>query len=1764
MNRDGSRARPGWRKRSPVAAPVVAGDDPRGFGFRGRERRRLLFRVSLLGALAICLVAILLAVLRRNPDRKVPLIVAAVTASGAWVDEDPLPPPPNAFAAEDLRRMRDWFAGGRDDPAQHLLLHGRVLRPEALADRTGTLGLDRGGPDRGGLVRGVVDDVLASRPGGPGGDMIVVYVSAVGVVAENRPYLLTGESLAHDPETWLPVDSLFSALGDALDRGQGEISRARVLLMLDGSRGQIPWDWGTLGETFASCCGREFARSDHPRMALLVSCDDGQRSWWDPRTGHSLFAESIREGLTGRGDQGDGVLTVGEFVSYVTRRVPQQSRAVWGLTQRPQFFAPATAETWPLITVPDDAPGPAPGEVDVAKLAAALDRVERFWERHNELARRTVPPLAFDPIAWSLLEKRLARLTQITLSGRGYEDEFARLATACESMLSGLAQGPPQVPDPRSLPEVALSAWLRPESDSEAAARLAEAWEREPDPAKVRLPEAAGEDPEWLAARLLWPWIRRQGYTPAAVRSAAGFLEAQGIPHGGSPGARGSARESRGAAAKRLETHWIRLLSADDLPPLSAAQLGAILTAHDASREAAFPSDLRAAMRAAEWTRQPDRRRMRLTDQVLAADRGDTAAEGLRRLVGEEWAAIRRRGEIWSASYRLADQMLHETPRIAETLLSQPEAFWEDEPGAADAGLVRRSTDRLVALLGTLRQPSGDDPDGQAETLSTRRRDAADAAETLRQRLRLRVASAAESKASDERGLRQTVALLAGTGVTDVDDRRRLHRRFLELVGRPKNVWTENVAAAAPRTDPSPRTDPAPRTDPRPADPGPVSAGSLFAGSSAGVSDGGPHPWSAWVDAIRGTFADLGTEPDPLREIFPGAGESSGAGAPPPAAVAGPDAASADDDEIAVTSRSPLPPVIACLRADGGRERAAWQELFGRPAARVRRGDRAAEIRRPVEELDRRLRGLSCLVTHEPAAAGRLVRGRFALDSRLLMLTHARRVLDEFWCEARPGERPYFAAAAGQLTDAMATSPAWGRIDPILDGVDLRDRRRAAVEAADDPATLQARTADSTGEAALYRFVAGTSVPFVLSRPDAVPDGVIAVTSPGGDRAVVASPADVPPGGGPLAVALQVPGGQPATFDRFAVRTFFRGLRREGGMALAHLQNPRTVPFDLPAYGAPQAIVLRDRPDPLPVVLVLDYSGSMKGDPLREARSAVEGFIDGLKGSGEVSVGLVLFGHEYGWKTQPGSNRLLYEDGRGTVIRIRDGVAGDVRRLRLDEQAGNNPNFFVEELAPLAPLDEAHARRIVDQVRRAEAAGVTPTYQALIRAYEMLRDHPSVVRGGPGLVLLMTDGKPELAGDTQVEGVRLARDRFRRDAIRRYGEMREQVRLTIVDYEAGSGGVLNQDFPGVDVQSAATGDALSRVLRAAVPRPQAVWKRDGMAVSPAFDFDRWTAIEPWPPAGVSSAAGRPIRPAIPLAIEVGPLAGGTGESDSPNPFRRDAADLRGGRAVAAVAAEGGESFRLRLRDGTLSHEPFSDEHRVVIPLEVDGPGSDRFAVMALPASRNSRGQLELPLAIEARRQGRFVGEFTPRPQDVWIELLGFESGSSGNAGRSVRYDLTWPEYQTRPPQPVPVLRCRAHDWPAWAKRVQVTARLRFDGQPPPRWPLPLDREGDFTIEQVSGVVFRTTRSRTAGGGLRWEVTERYQDRDQVGKLRVLTDPLPDAARCLTYPSQRCVVRVFEFDSPPGQWSAEVSHASAVAAAADVVARGTLDVASDSR
>ncbi len=236
---------------------------------QGRQmsyRARLAIWTALLAILIAAFVWVL-----PQWERTVPLVALRFT------DYESEFLPPNAWAAEDLERFADQF----DPSSSHANVAAQCNPWSAITADAALVQLGE-----------AIED---AQPGGPNKDVILVYLTAHGVVdSSGRPCLLLGFSDPTDEQTWLPMSQV-------LDEVSKHHPRQKKLLVLDCNRMLVNWSCGLLYNSFAD--GLEALVSDRKapnNLAVLNSTSPGQFAWAAPELGGSAFGYFFFQGLRGR------------------------------------------------------------------------------------------------------------------------------------------------------------------------------------------------------------------------------------------------------------------------------------------------------------------------------------------------------------------------------------------------------------------------------------------------------------------------------------------------------------------------------------------------------------------------------------------------------------------------------------------------------------------------------------------------------------------------------------------------------------------------------------------------------------------------------------------------------------------------------------------------------------------------------------------------------------------------------------------------------------------------------------------------------------------------------------------------------------------------------------------------------------------------------------------------------------------------------------------------------------------------------------------------------------------------------------------------------------------------------------------------------------------------------------------------------------------------------------------------------------------------
>lgn len=178
-------------------------------------------------------------------------------------------------------------------------------------------------------------------------DVLLVYVSAHGVVIDDEAYLLCRDYDPRQPDAGrIPVSQLLDLLEDG--------AASTVLLMLE--TGQHPTDsrLGFIANTFPTRLEQALADSGTQKISLLVANRAWQPSLVSATDRQSLFGFFVQRGMNGAADlDQDGLLRLQEFSQYVIRQVSAAARSA-GLPhpQTPRLIRPTAPATADPILLP--------------------------------------------------------------------------------------------------------------------------------------------------------------------------------------------------------------------------------------------------------------------------------------------------------------------------------------------------------------------------------------------------------------------------------------------------------------------------------------------------------------------------------------------------------------------------------------------------------------------------------------------------------------------------------------------------------------------------------------------------------------------------------------------------------------------------------------------------------------------------------------------------------------------------------------------------------------------------------------------------------------------------------------------------------------------------------------------------------------------------------------------------------------------------------------------------------------------------------------------------------------------------------------------------------------------------------------------------------------------------------------------------------------------------------------------------------------------
>jgi hypothetical protein len=592
-SRKPTAARAGWRGKSTLPQRHEPSSASRSWwsARRSEPARNVGFRVKLATSILILAVMIGVYIWLLPKEPKVPLIALGVTYSN-----HPLLPdrPPNGWTAEDFDRFETLKHTPSDAPWFLRASLGEVDF-EKLTDKWGA---DNNSPE---AALQVLEERLRNvAPGGPDENVILIYISAHGVVnRKNEPCLLLEDSNPLKEETWLDVKTLCENICEA--QPKGNVKNVKKVLVLDCNRIDFNGSCGVLYNSFADqlkvLVERGLDKEKCRGLVVLNSTSPGQIGWAAPELGGSVFGSYFFQALSGGAEQ-DSTLSLMELTKFLAEEVD-----VWVLENRQGHQTPMAIQVGG--GTPDDfdvakcnSDGPTDKQLeDWRKQArkswdddAAWSAVGDLWDKHDKL--KTNRLYSLDPLRWAQLERGLLRLEQLLLAGTAYKTERTKLIEELTDLVK--EKQPPQVP------AWACSLELVRQSSTELDTR-------EPS---LDLEKADGETQADAAAN--------DSYYRRADTAWSNLLKKSSVSLGDLNKELKRVKQRPSAGSGLVEVHFLRMLERYvDEAPGNVDWTALAIKSRDKAESAAAPGDYRAHYWVTHWVNEADKLRRMAEDLLL-------------------------------------------------------------------------------------------------------------------------------------------------------------------------------------------------------------------------------------------------------------------------------------------------------------------------------------------------------------------------------------------------------------------------------------------------------------------------------------------------------------------------------------------------------------------------------------------------------------------------------------------------------------------------------------------------------------------------------------------------------------------------------------------------------------------------------------------------------------------------------------------------------------------------------------------------------------------------------------------------------------------------------------------------------------------------------------------------------------------------------------------------------------------------------------------
>jgi len=1618
-------ARAGWRSNSArTPAPVRDGVSRSWWNVRRTEPTHdANFRAKL--AVSIVLLATLVAafvIFLREKPTKVPMVALAATYRGSHLL------PPNSWTIEDFERFEGQLANR--GPGGFLSADAGLGEVDVRVFRDDWIGGPRQGENALVQLRDLLKPVV---PGGPKSNVVLIYISAHGVVnKDGDPCLLLEDSAPLDATTWLPVRSLCEQICEVKPS-------ERIVLILDCNRIEVSGQCGLLYNSFAERL-RQLVEDKLDKklcrnLVVLNSTDPGEVAWAAPELGGSAFGYFFCQALSGAADRDDdGELSLYELNEYLRRRVDRWVVDHRSGSQRPMepLFV-EDKQDFPLAYCGASQATPALAEAETRRLEEAYgrwhreqdwDAVANLWILHDKL--RDEKLYHVDPLAWAAFERGLLRLEQLLLAGKAYERECRELPERLRQAIDAAAQKRKQDVALYNLPLVGQFTTVLPKADAKP-----ESIPVEPDPAEAALS----------------PHDR---YYRQANRAWTGLLKKNPITLQDSSAALGMIKEPLGKdGADLVEVHFLRVLGRYLDKPVSAANdlVERAIRSRQQAERAAAPADERVQYWVSRHLDKGDSARRDAEDLLFvgapAADDKNAARADFDQHEKRAWQSAeddyltaQSVAEETGKAFDLRDRGWARAPYLA--LWQWGERIRPQQDAALRTGESQRPEqqrpeqwDRLMSVVRQLHILSRELDESLATADQRPTADATPASggiwkrpntEKLNEDLRLlEAAFEAISIRLDDEGKQQEnlvkIERHLALPLVSASHRNSLRERFLSLL---QDKYEANKRS-----------------------PGDPQSGL----SSQGV-DQKNAPFSH-PDLLGGFpnhpyVALLTIDTEPVAEKPPAAGAAKPTWADQLGQLA------VQGDKV----RTALGSLTASVTRSLDESRKQLAQVHDRLSENPEKSDKSldlkkiADVRRGRSDADRLVRAAAALCDYENVSDPTPELRKF--DLHQLMLRQCQRTLDDFWGPAGPSGKPYFELVAQdylRAAEGLCREP---------DAVALR-AHCAGLLARRSKAAQTLLTAASTEDLSIRNQEQElVQLPLaVRRRSDDLPRGVAAAfvrhtdgqggelvpltkrrpgSAAGGDGAGSwIRRIGVPTEGAPaaaLGIVEQPADGMGVDYwfkpesNRTALEAVicYRGHELPSGIEIAPpgvriVYEPKRPP-------APSVRVRGDEKVPTSVMFIFDCSASMHerdfprgdGTTVRRLDGARDTLISILKQPSLRQfrgVGLRIYGHRFGQNKKSEVQLSKFANAQ----RQRALAAGTPFAQR-------HPGADVELAFPSEFLDQQRRDEMISTLGSLESWGFTPLYLAISDAVNDPRPKDERRR-----IIAITDGFNEQGGvgiESQVtaralEDLLIAHPKVTLDIIGFGNEFSRDARAKAQDLADMKRIAARQG--GGFYQAATAGDLLKRILKSlSLGKFEVVPAGSPPTETEKFELENETWHGEEPPRSAAGLQRRhkkydvrvveidsPVRPSMPIELEGG-----------------EALELYLERAgntpqLAYRYYDPDRKLDLRSRDAAAVDERLNLLGRILPPAGAGIRDRGKYWLASLtPAWQSQERLAKFFISI----QNYTLTKFSPRPAEAWIEITPInEDGEVG--GAVYRFcDLDFASGR-----PVPVLECEARRFP---------------------------------------------------------------------------------------------------------------------------------------